>query len=184
MDLMNLVSGGATGLLGSLATSVIGGYLKYKNRKLDLQDRKDEREHRLKEMDREADNALKLENARISDREDARDSSSMEKAMDMIKGELFKSEYARFLHPYIMGFIGLMFAMVDILRSIVRPAGTLYLLYVMSAITYEVYRHSPETFYDSVSDPWSVIAYMGSTAFMWWFGDRRLAKTMTDKLGG
>ena len=33
MDLMSLVSGGATGIIGSLATSVIGGYLKYKNSK-------------------------------------------------------------------------------------------------------------------------------------------------------
>lgn len=183
MDLMSLVSGGATGLLGSVLTSVVGGYIKYKNKKLDLEDRQNEREHRLKEMNTEAEIAESMENLKIADRTDERDSSTMQKAMDMIKGQLFKEEYVKHLPRWIMVPIAFMFAMVDILRAFVRPGGTLYLLVIMSAITYKVYENDPGAFYESVVDPWSVIAYMGSTSFMWWFGDRRLAKAMATRLG-
>jgi hypothetical protein len=182
MDIMSLVSGGATGLLGSVLTSVVGGYIKYKNKKLDIEDRKNEREHRLKEMDTEAKIAGDMEKLKIADRTDERDSSTMQKAMDMIKGELFKAEYAKHLPGFVMGIIAFMFAVVDIMRAVVRPGGTIYLLYVMSTITYSVYQAAPDKFYASVTDPWSVIAYMGSTAFMWWFGDRRLSKVMASKL--
>lgn len=182
MDIGNLLSGGLLGSLTGLLGSGVTAYVAYKNKKLDIEDRQNERAHRLNEMDKEAAHALTMENARIQDRTDERDASAMEKAMDMIKGQLFKQEYAKYLPRWVMAIISFLFAMVDILRAIVRPGGTVYLLYVMSTITHGVYKTDPGRFYSSVIDPWAVIAYMGSTAFMWWFGDRRLAKVMASKL--
>jgi hypothetical protein len=182
MDIGNLLSGGLLGSLTGLLGSGVTAYVAYKNKKLDIEDRKDERKHRITEIDTEAKHALTMEKVRIEDRTDERDASAMEKAMDMIKGQLFKQEYASYLPRWVMAIIAFLFAMVDIMRAVVRPGGTMYLLYVMSAITYGVYETDPARFYTSVIDPWAVIAYMGSTAFMWWFGDRRLAKVMATRL--
>jgi hypothetical protein len=183
MDLMNILTSGGLGALTGILGSGVTAYVSYKNKKLDLEDRRDERAHRLKEMNTEAQIAESMEKLKISDRTDERDASTMEKAMDMLKGQLFKEEYAKHLPSWVMVPIAFMFAIVDIMRAIVRPGGTLYLLYVMTVITRGVYKNDPSAFYKSVVDPWSVIAYMGSTAFMWWFGDRRLAKAMASKLG-
>lgn len=200
MDLLNIFSGGIfgsiTGLIGSIATA----WMNLKMKRLDLETKKVNNEHKEKMVSLQADAAVKEIEAGIR-------ASEVEVAGDIAKGELaayietikdqsrslFQESYMKYLSKgkfgkIIAGLSAFSFAGVDVMKATVRPIATYYSLgcatwvsaKVLTVISLETYlRSNPTIAAELLRDIVGFIFYMAMTAFSWWFVDRRLAKYAT-----
>jgi hypothetical protein len=88
-------------------------------------------------------------------------------------------------------FIATMFGLTDFLRGILRPALTIYLCGATTWITYMAWTimqthqllitstQASEIFVQVTS----IVTYLTVSCVTWWFGDRRIAKTIMDLNG-
>ena len=144
-----MLSGGATGLLGTLMSGGISFFKKKQANAHMLQLREmDMRELALEAQSSERQEALKLEAAmRKGSYADAR--TFISKNMKLTNGQ-----------KWIVVFI-------DLIRGLMRPVITIFFL----VMTYLLYRQGQET--QSIE---SAIIYMTTTTVLWWFGTRQLEK--------
>lgn len=134
----------------------------------------------------ESEHALRLKEAEVKYAGEERVARvDLEKAEAAAGAEIRSASYANDRAAYwtkeATGWIGAMLAMVDAFRGFMRPAITLYLLVVTSAIAY--YLHmivantpdatAPQDLYSQVI---MSVMFLTETAVTWWFGSRALAR--------
>ena len=175
--IMSLLSGGATGLIGTLISSIFGSVKESQERKRDIELRKldleekrldielaqKEFEFRDQEADREADVAL-------------RESADTLQAASYLHD---KRSYSEGYKPSALG--QFLLVLVDVFRGLVRPALTVYLIWLVWDTRAEVVAILAQAkisalssfkamaIYESVIN---MILYLAATCVTWWFGSR------------
>jgi len=155
-SIMAVLGGGATGVIGSLATHVTD-YFKQKEANkhelamanLHIQERQMEFDQQTKVVSIEA-----------------------EKDMNLSAEQSFQASYAADKASYGIWF-------VDFIRGLVRPALTVYLIVLANMILAKIvfleaamHAMNQDQIYTLVSDIINAIMYLTTTAVLWWFGSR------------
>ena len=166
--LMAVVGGGATGILGSAVQSLF----QYKTKGLEIQQEK----YRL---DHDA-NMVKLEseaNLSIASQEAAAQADNNAFVMQTASYGHDKRQYMpdTGAPTWVIGALGI----VDVIRGIVRPALTLYVAVAITTILVEanaliskVDGLDVELRLSAAQEIWRMVAYIATTIFFWWFGQR------------
>ena len=179
--IVDVLSGGALGGITGLLGTGVSAYTAYKNRKAEM-------EFELIKMDKdrentlaEADAAIKVQQFKTEGEIDVREADAFKASMEAGMKSLFKSSYAQYMPGWLMGIVAAMFAMVDMLRSSVRPVVTYFLVLVSAYLGWKVAQTQPEVFFEQAVSIVGALSYLTVTCVTWWFGDRRLAKVMAKK---
>lgn len=114
-----------------------------------------------------------------------------------IEGHLFSWGDKHFLSWKLLtvpiaSFVALLFGIVDFIKAMIRPSLTLYLCGVTTWVTmlaWEVMQSSgtgitPMEALNLFKDTTSIVVYLTVSCVTWWFGDRRMAKTIMEVKGG
>lgn len=162
-----LVSGGATGLLGS----AVSAFTKFKLQKLqnDFEIAKIEKETEQMRMEQETRMAVA----------DIEATTKKETSAD----SLVEASYAHDTAAYATGTKARdskAFIFLDFVRGMVRPLLTIYLMVLSTWLTVEVFSIlnglenaiSAEQAYTLVQQAIATILYLTSTIVLWWFGTR------------
>jgi len=169
--LFSLLSGGATGLVGS----VISRFADFKLEKM-------RGEQKLLMVDKETE-AMKIEsefNYRIAETEaETERDVSADLALSSSYGEDKSSYLAAASGPVTKFFMGI----VDFLRGLIRPATTIYLLGLTTLIAYQLHEiiswsdmMTIQEAYDMWREVISTVLYLTTAAVLWWFGSRPKAR--------
>ena len=183
------ILGGVTGLLGSAVTAIFN----YKTKKLDL-----EREIETKKLDiqlAEKEHEFALKTAEIQA------AAETEKAAEATLQASYAHDRASYFTPFAgviekypwLGIpFAVLFALVDLLRGLIRPSMTVYLV-VLVTIMYLQSLHILEAQgyagLDSdaamifISRLIDLVVYLTATVAAWWFGDRTIHKRLERGVG-
>ena len=170
--LLNILTGGATGLLGSLFT-VIFGYFEEKRknaheiemRQLDMEEMDKEWEYRQRAADREADVRLQESSDDLMRASYVNDSATYTKGHDLPR----------------WGVIPLL--LVDLVRGLIRPSLTIILIWMIYSTRCEIIAIleaagisaiTPDLALGIYREVVASILYCGTTALLWWFGSRQI----------
>jgi len=174
----SILTGGATGLLGSIVSGVFG----FMNKKLDIQKLKLQFDQAvsLKQLDMQIGqmewaNKIKVQEI-VSDAEvQVEDSKTLRES-------LWK-EPDRYSDPSKMGSVGeAIMEMLDFFRGLIRPALTVYLCALTTVIYYKVHAAggnlSLQQAYEMYAMVIETILYLTTTCVLWWFGSRMNNKVL------
>lgn len=157
----SIISGGATGLLGSF----ISRYFDTKNKKLD-------REHEIRKIEAEA-KVMEQEWAARSRIAKIEGESAIEIEDSRAFNTSLSSEPKRYFDgdPGKLGFV---FIFLDFIRGFIRPALTIYLC----VLTTLIYIHVKDL--SVIADASKIleyivntVLYLTTTVVLWWFGSRQ-----------
>jgi hypothetical protein len=190
------ILGGLTGFFGNIITSVAN----YKMQKLTNEQQRFMAEIDLKKMDKEKEIMLAEAeaNMRITEVEteaqmDISDSQAYLESIKQAEKQglsdamqqklLDKGGFASVMGVVLAFFLGL----VDLLKSIVRPGLTLYLMGLTTYITILAWNVldakkdvvGPEQAQKIFENVTTIVIYLTVSCVTWWFGDRRMAKFLT-----
>jgi hypothetical protein len=193
---LDVILGGVTGLIGN----IISGVMNYKTQKL-----KNEHEQKMVELEttamrEEAKMKIEVTRAEIEGAVELADSKIYGVSQELGNVDQFSDKWIEKLFT-VEGPIGKFFAIpaaimiaisfgfVDWLRGFMRPAITMYLTGMTTVITWMAWdilqKHGVQTMtvaeaigiFDQVI---SIVIYLTVTCVTWWFGDRRMAKFLTN----
>jgi len=190
--ILETILGGVTGLIGN----VVGGIFKYKTAK--LQAEHDEKMIKLETeaMVMEAKANIAITRATVEGEIEIADSKAYmhsqiagnqklfgQKWIDMLLG--IEGKWKIITVPVAV-LVSFLFGFVDFLRGIMRPALTAYLMGMATYITIWAYHImqgagitvSTDQAVKIFEDTTSIIVYLTVSCVTWWFGDRRMAKTI------
>ena len=192
---LDVILGGVTGLIGSIAT----GIMNYKMQKLknehdlamiqaETESMKIEAQMQIQVTKAEIEGAIEVADAQAymeSQRQGGKPMFS-EKWIDKLFS--VQGKFGRFFSVPMAVLIATGFAFVDWLRGFMRPALTLYLTGATSVITYMAWKilklhdltalSNADALSTYTQVTWMVI-YLTVSCVTWWFGDRRMAKFLT-----
>lgn len=171
--LMAVVGGGATGILGSAVQSLFH----YKTRALDIQQENVRLAHDAKMVEVEA-----TANLRILQQEASAQADNNAYAMQTVSYDHDKRQYMpeHGAPTWIIAALGV----VDVIRGLVRPSLTLYVAVAITIILVEanalvesVDGLGAEVRLTAAMEIWRMVAYIATTIFFWWFGQRPQKKS-------
>lgn len=186
--ILGVATSGTSGIIGG----VFGGLLSWakgwqENRhelkliELQLQEKSKDREHDLAVMDREATSAEKLALIRSEGELNVAEMSAMAEA---IKAEARGATWSKGVIGTLSGFwaslAGFLLTLVDVVRGLIRPVLTLYLVGLVTAIFLRVWSQS--TGFDADQNFTLIIRivdmvlFLTCTAVGFWFGSRGTSK--------
>jgi hypothetical protein len=202
--LIETILGGITGLLGN----ALGGWFKLKQRKIDLDIKKLDNAHEAKmlsletkAMILEAKANIKITQAQIEGAVEIEDAKSYMQSQKEGNKSLFSNKWIdalmqvqgkwRIITLPIASLIATLFGFVDFLRGLIRPALTVYLCGVTTWVTWmawEIMQMNGVTLTvveasKIFNDVTSIVTYLTVSCVTWWFGDRRMAKSIMQKQG-
>jgi hypothetical protein len=180
--IVDALTGGALGGVTGVIGTGVSAYVAYKNKKLDHEHEIAMADKETAHMLAEADKAIDLQKFKTEGEVEIREADAFTASVKNGMKNLFKTEYAKFLPDWVMAPIAAMFAMVDMLRSSVRPVVTYFLVVVATFIALKVAETRPEIIKDQAANILMSLSYLTVTCVTWWFGDRRLAKVLTKSL--
>jgi hypothetical protein len=102
-----------------------------------------------------------------------------------------ENKWAKIITVPIASLISILFGFVDFLRGIIRPILTVYLCGVTTWVTWMAWEimqahgvaltavQATTIFNDTTS----IVTYLTVSCVTWWFGDRRMAKTIMETRG-
>lgn len=175
-------SGGLGTILGGI-TGLVGNWLKTRHEEkmfaLRSQERAMDREHDLATMKMEGENAIAVANIRRGEADDIASGKALEAAYSMEpKRYLTGKDYM----DTVLGRWLLMplFGLLDIFRGLMRPAGTTYMMVMVSMIYWEykammetyAIKPTPEQAHEVTMYLVGTFAYLMITSFVFWYGDR------------
>lgn len=180
-----ILSAGATGLLGNLISTVFTFFNQKEKNKHDVV----LRELDIKSMEMEAKMNIQITDAQVqgdialAEMESFNESikqNAIDQLSDNVLEKLFQSKWTT---PFgIM--LAMLFGFVDFLKAFIRPGVTLYMTIATTWVYFQAlaiiqqdgfnYDTSLELFYQ-ITD---TILYVFVTVVLWWFGERRVAKTI------
>lgn len=202
--LIETILGGVTGLIGN----VVGGWFKLKQAKLDAEIRKADRAHDIaminaetKAMIMEAKANIKVTQAQVEGAIDLKDAEAFMQSQQEGNKALFSNKWIdslmsvtgwwRILTLPLASLVAFLFGFVDFLRGLIRPALTVYLCGVTTWVTWmawEIMQKEGLTFtalqaVNIFNDTTSIVTYLTVSCVTWWFGDRRMAKSIMTMRG-
>jgi hypothetical protein len=149
--ILGLLTGGATGLIGT----ALSGVMKYFTNKQEQSHELQVMEMELKHMDKEAEVALKIEEKKQEGKE----------AEAAWRG--LEASYREAGQRWSTGDSGWI-VFVDVVRGLMRPLLTLALVVLMGTIYFTLGVDKPTMQSQIVS----TILYLATAAVLWWFGSR------------
>lgn len=192
------ILGGITGLIGGITTAITN----YKLKKLEIEDKKNERLYKLEKMDKDlqiikVENEAKLEITRETYRgeESKLDAQAYVEGTKKIFGYSFDlNEMIDKLNNFkgwlkipaslLALIIVILTTMIESLRMLMRPGLTLYHVSLSSYFTFRVFQYMNE--HDIVLTSvdcrelliriLDVVIYMTCSMALWWFSDRSTTK--------
>ena len=204
--LIETILGGVTGLLGN----VVSGIFKYKNTKLEMEKNKIQNSHDLamiaaetEAMIMEAKANIKITQAQVEGAIEIEDSKAFMESQKQGNKALLDNQWvnallsvegkwAKLLTVPIASLISILFGFVDFLRGIIRPILTVYLCGVTTWVTWMAWEIMQAHGVGMTAvqatvifnDVTSIVTYLTVSTVTWWFGDRRMAKTIMEMKGG
>jgi hypothetical protein len=191
---LDVILGGLTGLLGNVVT----GIMNFKTMKLKLTHERDMVKLETEAMKEEAKMQIEVTKAEIEGAVELADAQAYMQSQKTGNVAMFSERWIdklfaitgwiRFIAIPFAVLIATGFAFVDWLRGFMRPAITLYLTGMTTVITWMAWdimqKNGLETMtvaqaleiYDQVI---SIVIYLTVSCVTWWFGDRRMAKFLT-----
>ena len=160
------LTGGATGLIGTIATSVLGIYQKNKAETRQNAQQLAVMELSLKEAELEAKNRKEIAHIE-ADKAETEQEATLREASYLNDRATYSTSSTHGIHGPHKGLIW-----VDIMRGFVRPVMTYYALFICS-IAYFL-TTDPEMI--KMFGEWMV--YCSVTTFVWWFGERSTRKIL------
>ncbi|GEA06237.1 hypothetical protein KUL42_09980 [Alteromonas sp. KUL42] len=166
--LMAVVGGGATGILGSAVQS----YFQFKTKVLENEQENIRLAHDAKMVTIEAD-----ANLRIAQQEAAAQADNNAFIMQTASYEHDKRNYMpeNGAPTWIVAALGI----VDVIRGLVRPSLTIYVAVATTIILVEangliesVNGIGADVRLNAAMEIWRMVAYIATTIFFWWFGQR------------
>lgn len=202
--MLDVILGGVTGLIGS----VVGGIFKYKTMKAQIELKKNEFAHEKEMVKAESDAMIAEAKANIAiTRAEVEGAVDLEDAKAYVDSQkegnkaLFSSNWIEKLFsvkgkwqiislPLAM-LVAVLFGITDFFRGIIRPALTVYLCGATTWITmmaWQIMRqHGMELDASQAMQIFmevtSIVTYLTVSCVTWWFGDRRIAKTIMELRG-
>jgi hypothetical protein len=203
--LIETILGGVTGIVGN----VISGIFKYKSSKLELESIKIKNSHDLamidaetKAMIEEAKANIKITQAQVEGAIEIEDSKAFMEAQKQGNKTLLdnqwvaallnvQSKWGKLIAIPVASIISILFGFVDFLRGIIRPVLTVYLCGVTTWVTWMAWEimQAHGVALTAVqatvifNDVTSIVTYLTVSCVTWWFGDRRMAKTIMKMKG-
>lgn len=194
--ILETILGGITGIVGNVAT----GILNYKTMKLKMQHERDMVKAETEAMKMEAEMNIKVTKAQIEGAVELADTQAYVESQKSGQKQLFsdkwidklfsvEGKFGRFFAIPCAVILAMGFAFVDWLRGFMRPALTLYLTGVTSVLTYMAWdimqKHglagmTVEEATGIYAQVTSIVIYLTVSCVTWWFGDRRMAKFLTN----
>ena len=202
--LIETILGGVTGLIGN----VVGGWFKLKHAKINAEIRSADRAHELamvaaetKAMIMEAKANIKITQAQVEGAIEIEDAKGFMKSQEEGNKALFSNKWIdalmavqgrwRIITLPVASLVAIAFGFVDFLRGLIRPTLTVYLCGVTTWVTWMAWEimqksgvsitamQATEIFQDTTS----IVTYLTVSCVTWWFGDRRMAKSIMELKG-
>jgi len=174
-SLLSVISGGATGLIGTAVQSIY----QYKTRQLDIDLEKtkaaNELEQRKLDIQMQAQEwASRTHIAEITTQ------GEVDKADAEVLGESYKLEPQQYSEKTLLTHAqNWIFVFIDALRAIIRPAMTIYLSIIVTFMYFEtralVTQGSGEPII-LLEKLVNTVLYVFTTVCLWWYGSRNPAK--------
>jgi len=185
MDLLSIVAtaltGGATGLIGSIGMAV----LEYKNTQLKMKHEIAMSEQRSKETIVEAEANIKVAKVNADMEMETAAADAFVKSMEQANEPLFDKSYFRYIPDWAKGWVAVMFALVDIIKGTIRPFLTYSLTGTLAVLLAVAYSKDPAGFWAEVLKMVPIIihtiVYLATTTTLWWFGER-MTKNLRKKI--
>ena len=192
---LDVILGGVTGLLGN----VITGWLGYKNTKLNNEHEQKMVALETAAMKEESKMQIAISKAEIEGAVELADSAAYMESIKAGNKAMFSEKWidklfnvegnvGRFFAIPVGVLLAMAFGFVDWLRGFMRPAITLYLTGMTTVITFMAWKlmkaNGIEIPIDSAialyTQTTSIVVYLTVSCVTWWFGDRRMAKFLTN----
>jgi hypothetical protein len=198
------IFGGVTGLIGS----VVGGVFKYKTMKAQIELKKSEHAHEramviaeTQAMIAEAKANIAITRAQVEGAVDLEDAKAYVESQKEGNKSMFSNKWIdklfsvegnwRIITLPLGMLIATLFGFTDFFRGIIRPALTVYLCGATTWITtmaWEIMnQHGLQLqavqaveIFNNVT---SIVTFLTISCVTWWFGDRRIAKTIMELHG-
>jgi len=162
MDLLlGVVSGGATGLIGSVLSGAVKFFTDRQNQAHELA----KMDMELKHMDKEAEIAKSIQELKLEGEESANAWKGLE------------ASYQEAARRWSSGDSGWIVA-VDVVRGMMRPFLTLFLVVLTTAIFFTLAGEGTSVHNQIVA----TILYLTSLALSWWFADRQITKKLASQM--
>jgi hypothetical protein len=202
--ILETILGGVTGLIGN----VVGGWFKLKHAKLEKEIRAADRAHDLamikaetQAMIMEAKANIKITQAQVEGAIDLKDAEAFMQSQKEGNKALFDSKWInalmavegwwRIITLPLASIVAFLFGLTDFLRGIIRPSLTVYLCGVTTWVTWMAWEIMQKNgiglssiqAVDIFQDTTSIVTYLTVSCVTWWFGDRRMAKSIMEMKG-
>jgi len=202
--LFEAILGGVTGLIGN----AVGGWFKLKHAKIELDIHELNNKHDLamvkaetEAMIMEAKANIKITQAQVEGAIDIKDAEAFMQSQKEGNKALFNNKwidalmsitgYWRIITLPIASTIAFLFGLTDFLRGMIRPTLTVYLCGVTTWVTWMAWKIMQAdgmtlTSLQAVNifnDTTSIVTYLTVSCVTWWFGDRRMAKSIMQMKG-
>lgn len=189
----DVILGGLTGLIGNIVTGIVN----YKTMK--AKNAHEAKMVALQTAAKKAENKMRIElaNAQIAGEIELADAAAYTKGLEQQDKKTFSEEWVeklfavegwlRYISIPIALLLATLFGSLDFLRGFMRPGLTIYLTGVSSFLTWKAYdilqmagvEMTATQAVDLYGQTTQIIIYLTVTCVTWWFGDRRMAKFLT-----
>jgi hypothetical protein len=195
--LLETILGGVTGLVGNVISSI----MTYKTQKLKNAHEQSMLRLETAAMRAEAEANIRITKAQIEGAVEIADSGAYMASMQMGNKAMFNEKWVdrlfdvegkwRLLTFPLGCFAAFMFGLVDWLRGFMRPALTMYLTALTTAITWMAWdvmqKHglgsmTPEQALSVFNQVIAIVIYLTVSCVTWWFGDRTMSKFLQKHL--
>jgi len=184
--ILTLFGGGLSGLLGSAITSIVN----YKMKGMEFKHAEDMRRLEIDGMTKEHELAMERTKVEFEGKINIAELEALKETYKNSQTFLFDQSYFNALFrsswtSWIGAIIAFMFGIVDFMKHLARPLLTYYVMGLATYVTIVSYNILEKAQGGAISvdtaeaifrDSVSLIFYLTTTAFSWWFCDRRIAK--------
>jgi hypothetical protein len=188
---LDVLLGGVTGLIGNAFTT----WFKYKNAKMEYEHKEKMVSLETQAMLEEAKANIQITKSKIEGEVELADSAAYKESQKAGQEKFFGDRWvdsmlnstggmSYFLKP-IGVILALIFALVDVLRGLMRPTLTAYLVGMSTYITYLAWMVMEKQGLNAITGTQalelfqtvtSTIIFLAVSSVTWWFGDRTMNK--------
>jgi hypothetical protein len=193
---LDIILGGLTGLIGNAVTS----WTQYKTKSMEFTHKENMVKLETMAMLEEAKAQISITKARIEGEVELAEVGAYKESIEAGKEKFFGEKWvdimldstgwaSYILKPAAM-VIAMAFAILDLVRGMMRPLLTIYLTGLTSYITWLAWKIleakgisslSVTNAVDLYTDVISTVIYLTVSAITWWFGDRSMSKYLQNR---
>lgn len=187
----------ALGIVTGLVGNIITAFTNYKTQKMKNEHESKMMDLEIKKMIAQTNAAIKITEANVKGAVELADSKAYEESQKQGNKQLmgdgwverlleYDNKWLSWLTTICAVLIATGLGFVDFLKGLIRPGVTIYLMGVTSWLTWKAYgilqaanigitTAQAVAIYNDVT---SIVIYLTVSSVTWWFGDRRIAKTL------